>query len=549
MDQLSANDRFKLENKLMQANSDFLDGLSEDQHTSDSDSASQLSSKRNFHSISMASGKQADNSKFAVTRTSELIAELESLKKRNALQRHIDEQQLQLTKMKLAMAIEQDKAQRAGWSNSEHSLCEPSTSHQRNDHDSARPKTNIYEQKASNSHEPKDDKPNEPKDETQKTSNDSCDLLRRMHLPKMAMETFDGEIMKYGSFVRQFENNISSRTCDDEERLYYLEQMTIGKPREIVRTCLHLPPGEGFREARRLLDKRYGDKSKIATALVTKIIDWPCIDTNDVDGLDEFAIFLRGCLNSLKSIPNGLAEADARVIRHILRRLPQDATEKWRDAADSLESRNKVPDFEEFVLFVEKLARIAGNTWFGKQLFTVSPEQGRPISGKSHPSKRSMMVTAMAGCSSQSHSTCVYCSGTHDTTECEEFAKLSNQEKQRFIMKFGLCYGCLTKGHLSATCTQRKNCRLCKGRHPTSLHRNDLGKRDEGVVSLHACPTLVAVEGSNLHVVPLLVTLGLEFFTGPIFSPNSSPPHEPGSKSIPPQIQNLTGQPPQSISK
>ena len=75
-------------------------------------------------------------------------------------------------------------------------------------------------------------------------------------------------------------------------------------------------------------------------------------------------------------------------------------------------------------------------------------------------------------------------------------------------MKFGLCYGCLTKGHLSATCTQRKNCRLCKGRHPTSLHRNDLGKRDEGVVSLHACPTLVAVEGSNLHVVPLLVTLG-----------------------------------------
>ena len=41
----------------------------------------------------------------------------------------------------------------------------------------------------------------------------------------------------------------------------------------------------------------------------------------------------------------------------------------------------------------------------------------------------------------------------------------------------------------------------------------------------------------------------LEVFTGPIFSPNSSPPHEPGSKSIPPQIQNLMGQPPQSISK
>ena len=75
-------------------------------------------------------------------------------------------------------------------------------------------------------------------------------------------------------------------------------------------------------------------------------------------------------------------------------------------------------------------------------------------------------------------------------------------------MKFGFCYGCLTKGHLSATCTQRKICRLCDKRHPTSLHRNDLSKRDESVASLYACPTLVAVEGSKLHVVPLLVTLG-----------------------------------------
>ena len=41
----------------------------------------------------------------------------------------------------------------------------------------------------------------------------------------------------------------------------------------------------------------------------------------------------------------------------------------------------------------------------------------------------------------------------------------------------------------------------------------------------------------------------LEVFTGQIFSPNSSPPHEAGSKSIPLQIQNLMGQPAQSISK
>ena len=51
---------------------------------------------------------------------------------------------------------------------------------------------------------------------------------------------------------------------------------------------------------------------------------------------------------------------------------------------------------------------------------------------------------------------------------------------------------------------------------------------------------------ADRHLSQSWVNWILEVFTGPIFSPNSSPPHEPGSKSIPPQIQNLMGQLPQS---
>ena len=34
----------------------------------------------------------------------------------------------------------------------------------------------------------------------------SCDVLRRMQLPKMTMDTFAGDMMKFGSLIRQFEN-------------------------------------------------------------------------------------------------------------------------------------------------------------------------------------------------------------------------------------------------------------------------------------------------------------------------------------------------------
>ena len=66
---------------------------------------------------------------------------------------------------------------------------------------------------------------------------------------------------------------------------------------------------DDYREARSLLDKRYGDKSKVATALVSKILSWPSIHSSDVSGLDECAIFLRGCLNSLKKYSIGIGRS------------------------------------------------------------------------------------------------------------------------------------------------------------------------------------------------------------------------------------------------
>ena len=76
-------------------------------------------------------------------------------------------------------------------------------------------------------------------------------------------------------------------------------------------------------------------------------------------------------------------------------------------------------------------------------------------------------------------------------------------------MKLGLCFGCLLRRHTSTTCPQRKICGICNGRHPTAFHkRKSQEKNAEGVVSLHARSTSVPVHGCNLHVVPILVTLG-----------------------------------------
>ena len=46
----------------------------------------------------------------------------------------------------------------------------------------------------------------------------------------------------------------------------------------------------------------------------------------------------------------------------------------------------------------------------------------------------------------------------------------TKEEKIDYVMKNGLCYGCLSPGHRSRTCKGKCTCTICKGRHPTSLH-------------------------------------------------------------------------------
>ena len=207
------------------------------------------------------------------------------------------------------------------------------------------------------------------------------------------------------------------------------------------------------------MEKRYGNKSKVVTALVSQILAWRFIDSEDVNGLDEFSIFLKGCLNSLKNIPHGMTEVDARTIRQILSRLPIYVTDKWREAVDSVEiSESRTPDFEDFVIFIEKIARVAGNPLFGKQLFPVVDEN-------------SVQVKTMTIISSKS--SCKYCKSSHDIAECDSFGNSTAQEKQNVIMQLGLCFGCSMHGHIAASCPQRKTCEVCQDRHPTSLHRWD----------------------------------------------------------------------------
>ena len=121
-------------------------------------------------------------------------------------------------------------------------------------------------------------------------------------LPRRQVPIFDGNPLSYCTFLRAFETVIESNESDSGGRLYYLEQHTSGRAREIVRSCMYLNPGEGYSKAKKLLEARFGQKHNIAMAYVDQLTNGPYIKAEDAESLEVFSIRLSSCTNTLKAI-------------------------------------------------------------------------------------------------------------------------------------------------------------------------------------------------------------------------------------------------------
>ena len=127
-------------------------------------------------------------------------------------------------------------------------------------------------------------------------------LAAAMTLPQPEVHKFKGDPIKYkyGTFIMAFNVPIESGTSNAADRLYYLEQHLEGEPRELIGGCLHMDPSVGYKEARKLLEKEYGDPFKVLMAYVTKVLKWSPIE--DAPALKRFSLFLVKCKNVMMSV-------------------------------------------------------------------------------------------------------------------------------------------------------------------------------------------------------------------------------------------------------
>ena len=352
----------------------------------------------------------------------------------------------------------------------------------------------------------------------------STRVIKRMHLPALKLSIFNGRMELYRTFKRTFEMNVTSKLDNEEEKLMYLMQFTEGKPKDIVETCLHLPPEQGYQEALRLLDRRYSNEAQTAQGLVDRMLAQVDMKSDDVASLDSFAIQLRGTLNALRNLPYGTGVVDTKTMLKIIEKMPFMA-DRWRREVDHIEhEEQRRTDFTDLVEFVEKEARIASNPTYGRHV--LNPKTAKPV--KEQRTNKPVTGRSLVGkvnTARTEQDSCLFCQERHETDSCPKLEAKTHEEKTDFVRSKGLCFSCMKKGHMASLCRQRSTCTKCDRRHPTVLHRlprvPDPAVGQAAATTGHAAPR--RDNGGKLQVIPVKVTInGRTFRTGAFLDTGST---------------------------
>ena len=253
-------------------------------------------------------------------------------------------------------------------------------------------------------------------------------------LPKLDIEPFCGKISQYKVFTNAFDSRIANRLSSQQDKLHYLNQFLKGEPRELIESCFHIQSNP-YDEARKILDRAYGNPYKLSMHYVNELNEWPVIKPDDPIGLRKFAAFIERCLCAMRGTEHVYLLDHPTTLLSTVGKLPKYLQGKWRERAHQI-SLTRTVHFSDISEFVHSMSEVANDPLFGRTKFNEPKvSDARANNQKSNSLKQSNFSTYVGSASKK----CIFChaNGTsnHDTDDCFKFNALSIKEKRDFLGK------------------------------------------------------------------------------------------------------------------
>ena len=332
-------------------------------------------------------------------------------------------------------------------------------------------------------------------------------LATAVTLPQPEVPKFSGDPTKYKTFIITFDAHIRARVANDADRLYYLDQHLTGEPKDLIGGCLHLEPDVGYKEARRLLDKEYGDPYKVSNAFIQRLSNLPVMKYDDGPSLKRFSFFLTKCNNAIKAITHMTVLNHPPNMQSVVQKLPNNLQTKWRENVVKCRLKDGgIVGFEDLSKFVEFAAESANDPIYSKDALANTRAKPAPASGVADhykklqtpkPTSTSFATNVDASTQSPSlHGTgssrrdavvpratktkgvrCLLCHESHDIEECEGFKRKSVGERKAFLTERSLCFGCYGQKNLLNTMPKEKSLQEVQRTAPDIITRRRFCKK------------------------------------------------------------------------
>ena len=316
-----------------------------------------------------------------------------------------------------------------------------------------------------------------------------CREMALTRIPLAEPEKFDGrDPLLFPLWRVAYEALTANEAMSAAEKLNLLNKYLAGEAKAAVKGFLMLSPEEAYAESYKLLLRRYGDKSRLASDYLSRLRSWPKISGVDNTGLRRYIDFLNQGRTAMVNVKALRVLDDESENFNMIKKLPVWLGRKWtRWVAIYREDSEDYPTFPEFVEFLSREDRIAHDP-ASKALRKEDITRDQMRSGSFASESRS---TAGPG---SKFGTCIYCNERHTINACDKFRLTHFEFRMRFLRENRLCFGCLSRGHQVRDCRNKKDCNICKGGHPSVMHAEQVST---GEPTLPASATTCASKNSS----------------------------------------------------
>ena len=302
-------------------------------------------------------------------------------------------------------------------------------------------------------------------------------------LPRLTLEKFSGSALEWPRWIALFKALVHDRSdLSDIERLTYLQAHLTGPAKEAVRGMLC--DASLYSVALQDLEREFGDPSRVVQATLRKLLSTRQIRDGELSALADLSRDLHTAVSVLLSLHYDADLIATTNVTTVAGKLPAGLAWRWGEHVVERDiTRPTLVDLDEWLRRQVAAGRVTVTQTGHKQpaKVEVSTAEGRPrrvFATASAPTPgraiNSETTAAIKPRAAASRGDCVICQQTHDIQSCDRFAALTVDERAALAGRYGLCFNCLARGHVSATCPSDVRCEAenCGKRHHSLLHNS-----------------------------------------------------------------------------